>query len=168
MDTQFILNLISRWLHVIPAILMVGGTLFLRLTLVTASAEGSIDAPVREAIRKSWVKWIGICTLLLLVSGLYNAGVKAMTLHLSAAYNCLLLVKILLALGVFWLTARLSGRSEKAVQMRLHEKHWTNILCVMMLAIVMIAGWMKTASGGFALKDQPDAERPPIKLVEEK
>ena len=154
MDTQFILNLISRWLHVIPAIIMVGGTLFLRLTLVPATEQGTVDAAAREAIRKSWVKWIGICTLLLLVSGFYNAFVKATTLHLSPVYNGLLLVKILLAFGVFFLTARLSGRSEKAVEMRKREKHWTNILCLLMLGIVVIAGWMKTASGSFDVKDR--------------
>jgi hypothetical protein len=156
MDTQFILNLISRWLHVIPAIIMVGGTLFLRLTVVAATEQGSVDATAREAIRKNWVKWIGICTLLLLVSGLYNAFVKATTLHLSPAYNGLLLVKILLALGVFFLAARLSGRSEKAVEMRKREKHWTNILCIMMLGIVLIAGWMKTASGTYDVKDRSE------------
>ena len=129
MDTQFILNLISRWFHVIPAIIMVGGTLFLRLTLVTATEQGTVDAAARETIRKSWVKWIGICTLLLLVTGFYNAFVKATTLHLSPVYNGLLLAKILLAFGVFFLAARLSGRSEKAVEMRKREKHWTNILC---------------------------------------
>lgn len=154
MDTQFILNLISRWLHVIPAIIMVGGTIFLRLTLVPATEQGTVDVDVREAIRKNWVKWIGICTLLLLVSGLYNAFVKATTLHLSPAYNGLLLLKILLAFGVFFLTARLAGRSEKAIEMRKREKHWTNILCLMMLGIVVIAGWMKTASGSFDVKDR--------------
>jgi len=130
MDTQFILNLISRWFHVIPAIIMVGGTLFLRLTLVTATEQGTVDAAARETIRKSWVKWIGICTLLLLVTGFYNAFV------------------------IFFLAARLSGRSEKAVEMRKREKHWTNILCLLMLGIVVIAGWMKTASGSFEVKDR--------------
>ena len=133
---------------------MVGGTLFLRLTLVPATEQGTVDSAAREAIRKSWVKWIGICTLLLLVTGFYNAFVKATTLHLSPVYNGLLLVKILLAFGVFWLTARLSGRSDKAVEMRKREKHWTNILCLLMLAIVVIAGWMKTASGSFEVKDR--------------
>ena len=152
MDTQFILNLVSRWFHVIPAIILVGGTLFLRLTVVGASENGAIDAGAREAIRKSWMKWIGICTLLLLITGFYNTIIKATTLDLSPAYNALLLVKFLLALGVFFLTARLSGRSEKAVQMRTREKYWMNILCLMMLGIVAIAGWMKTASGGFDAK----------------
>ena len=107
MDTQFLLNLISRWLHVIPAIILVGGTLFLRLTLIGATEQGAVDATAREAIRKGWVKWIGICALLLLISGFYNAFIKGTSLHLWPAYNGLLLIILLLAFGVFWLTARL-------------------------------------------------------------
>ena len=152
MDTQFILNLISRWLHIIPAIIMVGGTLFIRLALIPASEKGEINADSREAVRRNWAKWIAICTLLLLVSGFYNAYVKASSLQLSGAYVGLLLVKMLLAFGVFYLAARLAGKSAKAIEMRTQEKKWTNMLCLLMLAIVVIAGWMKTASGSFDAK----------------
>lgn len=155
MDGTTLLNLISRWLHVIPAIVMVGGTLFLRLALLPAFAtnpdEQSRDQ-MREAVRKKWAKWIGISTLLLLVSGLYNAYFKAVTYELSALYNGLMLVKILLALAVFYFAARLSGSSAKAVQMRQRELHWTNILCVLMLTIVLIAGAMKIESSGAPIK----------------
>lgn len=157
MDTQFILNLISRWLHVLPAIVLVGGTLFVRLVLSPVRQQGSIDVAAQEAMRKKWFKWIGICTLLLLLSGLYNAYVKASMLQLSPVYVGLMMLKIVLALGVFFLAARLSGRSAKAVQMRERETHWLNILCLLMVAIVVIGGWMKTASGGFAPKQNRDS-----------
>lgn len=154
MDGTTLLNLISRWLHVIPAIVMVGGTLFLRLALLPAFAssphEESRDQ-MREAVRKNWAKWIGISTLLLLVTGLYNAYFKGVTYELSPLYNGLMLVKIILALAVFYFAARLSGRSAKAVKLREREIHWTNILCVLMLSIVLIAGAMKIESTG-ALK----------------
>lgn len=155
MDGTTLLNLISRWLHVIPVIVMVGGTLFLRLALLpalAASENAELRDTVRESVRKKWAKWIGICTLLLLVTGLYNAYFKAITYELSPLYNGLLLVKILLAFAVFYLAARLSGRSAKAVQMRQREIHWTNILCVLMLTIVLIAGAMKIVSTGAPIK----------------
>jgi uncharacterized membrane protein len=155
MDGTTLLNLISRWLHVIPVIVMVGGTLFLRLALLpalAASENAELRDTVRESVRKKWAKWIGISTLLLLVTGLYNAYFKAITYELSPLYNGLLLVKILLAFAVFYLAARLSGRSAKAVQMRQREIHWTNILCVLMLTIVLLAGAMKIVSTGAPIK----------------
>jgi len=155
MDTTTLLNLISRWLHVIPAVIMVGGTVFLRLALLPALGESEhseFRAELREAVRKKWAKWIGISTLLLLVTGLYNAYFKAVTYELSHLYNGLMLVKILLALGVFYFAARLSGRSAKAAKLREREIHWTNILCVLMLTIVLIAGAMKIVSTGAPIK----------------
>lgn len=151
MDVTTILNLISRWFHIIPAILMVGGTLFLRLALLpswnnqTDLADQQL-ADVRESVRRNWAKWIGICTLFLLVTGLYNAYFKAVTYELSPLYNGLMLVKILLAFAVFYLAAVLSGKSKTAVKFRTRELHWTNILCALMLAIVLVAGGMKIVS----------------------
>ena len=89
---------------------------------------------------------------MILVTGLYNTYFKAVTYELSPLYNGLLLVKILLAFAVFFFAARLSGRSAKAVQMREREIHWTNILCVLMLTIVLIAGAMKIVSTGAPIK----------------
>jgi len=59
---------------------------------------------------------------------------------------------MLLAFAVFYFAARLSGRSEKAVKLREREIHWTNILCVLMLTIVLIAGAMKIVSTGAPIK----------------
>ena len=157
MDSTTILNLISRWFHIIPAIVMVGGTIFLRLALLPAFSDmtDGDHAALRESIRRKWMKWIGICTLLLLVTGLYNAYFKAVTYELSPLYNGLLLVKIVLAFAVFYLTASLSGRSKTAVKLRQRELHWTNILCALMLSIVLIAGAMKIFSTGATLKHSP-------------
>ena len=157
MDSTTILNLISRWFHIIPAIVMVGGTIFLRLALLPAFndlAEGE-HAALRESMRRKWMKWIGICTLLLLVSGFYNAYFKIVTYELSSLYSGLLLVKIVLAFAVFYLTASLSGRSKTAVKLRERELHWTNVLCGLMLSIVLIAGAMKIFSTGAELKQKP-------------
>ncbi len=149
-----ILPLISRWLHVIPAIVLVGGTLFMRLALapVASAAADTESAELRESIRRKWAKWVMISVGLLLISGLYNVVVKAKGFHLTPVYNGLLLLKILLALAAFYLSAVLSGRSEKAVRFRQSETKWLNILCGIMLAIVLIAGYMKMGSASFEKK----------------
>lgn len=149
-----ILPLISRWLHVIPAIVLVGGTLFMRLALapVASATADSESAELRESVRRKWAKWVMISVGLLLISGLYNVVVKAKGLQLTPVYNGLLLLKILLAFAAFYLSAVLSGRSEKAVRFRQSETKWLNILCGIMLAIVLIAGCMKMGSASFEKK----------------
>ena len=145
MDIQTLLNLVSRWLHIIPVIILVGGTLFLRLAVLPTFADGQ-HAEIRESMRKNWAKWIGISVLLLLVTGFYNAYVKVTSYELSGLYVGLLLVKILLAFAIFYFAAVLSGKSDTAVKFRERELHWTNILCGLMLAVVLIAGAMKITS----------------------
>ncbi len=157
MDSTTVFPLISRWLHVIPAIIMVGGTMFLRLALLPALNQnaGSADPQrddLRQSVRRNWAKWIGISTLFLLVTGFYNAYSKIITYELPPYYHSLLLMKIILAFAVFYLAAVLSGRSKTAVKMRQRELFWTNILCMLMLAIALIAGGMKIASTGAPVK----------------
>ncbi len=156
-----ILGLVFRWLHIIPALILVGGTIFLRLSLVPATIESSASEELREAIRKRWSKLVAASVLLLLVSGLYNAAMKAIGFHLPVDYNILLLVKIALGLAIFYLSAVLAGRSKTAQKFRQRETYWLNILCVMMLAVVLIAGYMKMSSTNFdvKVKDQPQASQ---------
>jgi uncharacterized membrane protein len=151
---------IFNFFIVLPQIL-VGGTMFTRLALAPAApaSSGSETAELRDSIRKKWMKWVMISTAFLLISGLYNAAMKAMGFHLGATYNGLLLVKILLAFAAFYLSAVLSGRSEKAVKFRQSEMKWLNILSVIMLAIVLLAGYMKMDSADFEKKIRDDGEQ---------
>lgn len=160
-----LLGLLFRWLHIIPALVMVGGVIFMRCCLVPPNSEPKeafFDS--QDAARKRWARLVMASTLFLLVSGLYNAAMKAIGYELSMTYNVLLLVKILLGLAVFYFLAVLSGRSERAKRFRQNETHWLNVLIVLMLLIVLIAGYMKISSAGFEekVRDQsraPSAER---------
>ena len=76
MDFQQILALLFRWLHTIPAMILVGGTMFLRLSVVPAASEVGAADGIREAMRKRWAKLIMMSVLLLLVSGFYNFYLK--------------------------------------------------------------------------------------------
>ena len=158
MEFSDILALVSRWLHIIPAIILVGGTLFMRFSLVPTADESNASAELRESIRRRWSKLVMISVLFLLISGLYNTAMKAIGFELSPLYNGLLGLKILLALAVFYLTAVLSGRSKTAQKFRERETHWLNILCALMIAIVLIAGYMKMSSAGFDPKEDSGAE----------
>lgn len=156
MDSTTIINLFSRWFHIIPVVILVGGTLFLRLAVLPVFAENQ-QPELREAMRKKWAKWIGISTLLLLVTGFYNASIKAVTYELSPLYLGLLLAKLVLAFAIFYLAAVLSGKSKTAVKFRTRETYWTNILCGLMLATILVAGGMKITSTGAPVKTKTPA-----------
>ena len=145
-------ELIFRWLHIIPAMIMAGGILFMRFCL----AGGPDDSPsllsTNDAIRKRWARLVMISTMLLLVSGLYNAWAKAVGYELSLTYNLLLGIKMLLAFAIFFFAALLSGRSERAVQFREQEKKWLNVLVAMVVALVLIAGYLNVISLDFSPK----------------
>ena len=158
MDFPEIISLISRWLHIIPAIILVGGTLFLRFSLVPAAVESNPSHEFREAVRKRWARLVMLSILLLLLSGLYNAAQKAMNYELSMLYNVMLLLKIVVGLAVFYLLSVLSGRSDRAKRFRERELYWLNITCVLMIALVCIAGWMKTS-------DQPKKDKSSASMI---
>ncbi len=63
MEITEILALVFRWLHIIPAILLAGGILFMRFALVPAAAESSASAELRESIRRRWSKLVMVSVL---------------------------------------------------------------------------------------------------------
>ena len=158
MDIQEIIALLSRWAHILAVVTLVGGTLFMRFALVPGAGESGASAELRESIRKRWAKMVMISILFLLVSGFYNAVMKAMGFHLSMTYNLLLMTKIIVGFGIFYLASVIGGRSEKAQKFRERETHWLNILCALMLVMVLIAGYMKMSSAAFEVKVRDKVE----------
>ena len=138
-----ILPLLSRWAHVLAAIIIFGGVAFMRFSFVPAATEAKASAELREAIRRRWSRLIGPAVLFILVSGLYNAYLKAITYDLNGVYLAFLMLKIILGMVVFVLVSLLFGRGEKAKKIRERELHWLNIISVLLLAIVLMAGAMK-------------------------
>jgi uncharacterized membrane protein len=67
--------ILSRWLHVMSAVLAIGGTFFMRVVLPLGLAQA--DAASREAVflrcRRVFKMVIHTCILLLLLTGAYNS-----------------------------------------------------------------------------------------------
>ncbi len=160
------LALVFRWLHIIPALVMVGGIIFMRCCLVSSNPDQASFFDSQEQVQKNWARLVMASTLLLLISGLYNSAMKAMGYELSMTYNVLLLIKIVLALVVFYLLAVLSGRSERAKRFRRNETHWLNVLVVLMLLIVLIGGYMKIGSTDFEKKVRDQSQVPTAEMDE--
>ena len=71
------------------------------------------------------------CAMLLLISGLVNTARAAMSFDLPMHYNIVLLIKMILALGVFYLSSVLAGRSDTAKKFQADRAKWLKITGIM-------------------------------------
>jgi uncharacterized membrane protein len=141
-NTSYVLNLISRIAHILGAIVLLGGISYLRKVTAPALARKSERAPKRlyGGGRSAWAKWVGIATLLLLVSGFYNyLQIVRTNEKMPGVYHMLFGIKFLAALVVFFLAAILAGRTEAAERFRGQAKRWLT-LCLACGVLVVVLG----------------------------
>lgn len=151
-----ILILVFRWLHIVPATILVGGTIFLRC----AYQPSEPSSEQSEKVRRRWAKLVMLSVALLLVSGLYNTAWISMKYEFPGGYYHMLLgIKIVLALAVFFLVSVLSGRSELATKFRDKEKTWLNVTVFLAVAVVLVAGVMKMAKRDVKAEDDKGSSR---------
>jgi len=165
-DSMFWILLASRILHILSAIILIGGIFYLR-TVVTPA----IPLPVREGPgegsaapadqlfggrRATWAMWVGIASLLLVVTGLWNFvyTVKQNQLHFS--YHILGAVKIALSLALMALAALLAGRSAAAESIRAKWRLWLSVVLVLGVFLVVVGSVMRT----YPRTIKPDAPGP--------
>ncbi len=154
-------ELALRWLHILAAISLVGGTFFWRWALVPSLAglENADRKRIEEAIRPKWARIVMIASALVLLSGIWNFVniIKANAFE-GNMYHALIGVKLLLALMILWIAARLSGRSQGAERFREKQGLWLTINVVLSIVLVCIAG---------AMKFTPRTPKPPEAEVEQ-
>ena len=142
------LELILRWMHILPAVTLAGGLLFLHLAWLPGTA-GMSDEEREESFAKfraPWSRIVMVCTLLLLVSGLWNAVslIKQYSFP-SSPYHGLVLVKLLVAFALFFFAARIAGRSAKAVEFRKGLPKWLKVTTTLSLLLILTGGFMKSS-----------------------
>jgi len=141
-----VLPLIMRWTHILSAITMLGGALFMRLVLkgALASIPESERATLTAAVRKRWKIFVMALTTLLLISGFYNYLMVTRFEHQGeGTYHMLFGIKFLLSLAVFTLAMFLIGSSGVARKAQANDKLFLTILAIMGVGVVLIAGYMK-------------------------
>lgn len=147
MDGTYWAMLVSRVLHILGAVILLGGILYLRnVVLRTPSTAG--DRSADEAFggsRAKWAMWVGIATLLLLASGLFNY-IMYMRLYdrFDGPYHMMFGIKFLLALVLFYIAAVLAGRTSMADRFRHGMRGWLSISIAIGIAILVIAAIMRT------------------------
>ena len=155
------LDLAMRWLHVVPAIALVGGTIFMRVAVVPAcnQLDESVRASVQESVRRGWSRLLMPSIGFLLISGFVNTANISMNYQFPGNYYMPLLgVKLFLAIAIFYIASLLAGRSEGAVKFRERQEFWLNVNILLAVLLVCIAGAMRLADREPKDKDPAPAQ----------
>ena len=140
------LSLMLRWLHIGSAIILVGGIVFWRATLLPAleTLSQSDRDELLTSLRRRWARWVMLTSGLLLISGLVNAVLNIKQYEFAGSlYHILVMVKLMLALTLFWIASVLSGSSVLAQRWRPKTKFWLNVGLGLAVLLVAVAGIMK-------------------------
>jgi len=141
------LALVLRWMHVVPAVVAGGATIFTRLALLPALAAlpDAERLRVKDAIDRRWRIVVMACVALLLVSGIANFVLYQAPAHRGQSlYHALFGVKFLAAIIVFFLASALSGRSRALASIRANARLGVGISAVLVLAILLISGLLRS------------------------
>lgn len=145
MDIQV---LALRWIHILCAIALVGGTFFWRFALAPMlnGLEATQREQISDAVRPRWARVVMITSGLLLLSGLWNAVANLTAYKFDGGlYPIMVGVKLLLALAIMFIAAKLSGRSEGAAKFREKQTFWLTINVLLSIVLVCAAGVMKVS-----------------------
>ncbi len=143
-----LISLLSRWTHIGTAIVLVGGTCFLRFVLAPAAAQlpDAEHQKLKELVMNTWKKFVHAGITLFLLSGFYNYLVVQIPKHKGdGLYHGLMGAKMMLAFGIFFLASALVGRSKSFEGMRKNAKLWQLVIIILAAIIVGISGYLKMA-----------------------
>jgi uncharacterized membrane protein SirB2 len=134
-------------LHIAPALVAGGATVFVRIALLPAlAAMPEADRMrVKEAIDRRWRIVVMACITLLLVSGIANFVLYQVPVHKGQSlYHALFGVKFVAALVVFFLASALSGRSAALASIRANSRFYVGVAAVLVLVIVLISNVLRS------------------------
>ncbi len=142
---MFAVDVASRLIHVLTAIVLLGGSTFMLLVVLPTlqSSDEGTRTKIASGLRSIWKRYVHAGIALFLITGFYNYF-KAMPLHKGdGLYHGLIGTKIILALGVFFLASALVGRSAAFEGMRSNSSKWLKILCLLGIVIVAMSSFVK-------------------------
>ncbi len=146
-----VLDIVSRLVHVATAIVVLGGSVFMRFVLMPAATQlpGEEHQALRGRIMGTWRVMVRIGIVLFLASGFYNYLVVSLPKHRGdTLYNSLIGIKILLAFGIFFLASALTGKAAAFERIRQNAKLWLGITILLGVLVVVIASYLKVAQPG--------------------
>ena len=142
-----VLDVISRIAHVGTAIVVLGGSIFMRFMVMPSAAElpDEEHQKFRDRLIGRWKRVVHLGIAVFILSGFYNY-MRAIPTHKGVKlYHPLIGVKILLAFAVFFLASALVGRSAAFEPMRKNARKWLTVIIALAAIIVAISGFAKIA-----------------------
>ena len=138
--------LILRWLHIVPAVVAGGATVYGFIALIPALSElpAAEALRVREAVVRRWRVVFMICVTLLLASGILNFLLYQSPAHKGQSlYHGIFGLKFLAAMTVFFLGSALTGRSAGLARIRANARFWTGVSAALVVLIVMLSAILR-------------------------
>lgn len=159
-----VINVLSRWIHVATAIVLLGGMAFQRFVLLPSAAElpDAEHDKLRAAVLGRWKKFVHAGIGLLLLTGFYNylgAPTPANPPISWKLYHPLVGTKILIALALFAMSSGMVGRSNAFAGLRANPKRTLTIMLLLGAMIVGLSGYLKVA-GAKAVRAKITVEQP--------
>jgi uncharacterized membrane protein len=142
--------LLSRILHILGAIILVGGTFYLRAVLIPVTHDGRAGEGSDPGDgyfggrRAKWAMWVGIATLLLLATGFWNYIRFNRTFALHSSYHMVMGMKMLLGIALMFIAALVAGRSPLALKVRNSWRLWLNVCLVLAVLVVALGAVLRT------------------------
>lgn len=149
MEITDLITLVARWLHILSAALALGVPIYMRFVLMPAMGqlEESQRALLRDAVTKRWRIFVHLMIVVFLATGFWTfLGAKRWSgfeADIKSRYHMLFGIKVLIALGMFFISSALAGRSAALAGMRGNAKMWVGVLILLGLLIVGISGYMR-------------------------
>jgi uncharacterized membrane protein len=140
------LPIVLRFLHIAPAVVAGGATIFARIALLPALASlpDADRLRLKEAIDRRWRVVVMVCITLLFLSGTANFLLYQAPAHKGQSlYHALFGIKFVAAMIVFFLASALSGRSAGLAWIRANARFYVGIAAALVLAIVLISNVLK-------------------------
>lgn len=142
---MWLIDTLSRIVHIGTAITLIGGSAFTLFVLMPAAKE--LDEPshnsLAAAIGARWKRFVHGGIALFLLSGFYNFARSVKNHDGDGLYHGLIGIKMLLAFAVFFLAAALVGRSQKLEPIRRERRKWLTVMVALAAVIVCISGYLK-------------------------
>lgn len=136
---------ISRWLHVVGGVILLGGALFYRF-IVQPAAKSTLEpqslVSLNSEITRRWKKLVHPLIAILLVSGLYNYYLHLPAHQGDGPYHMLMGIKIILALLVFTIVSLLVSSKDRP-KIHANRAALSFISVLFGVIIVVIAGYLK-------------------------
>lgn len=146
MESDLILPLVMRWIHMLSALTMVGGSVFLWLVYLPISARILSEeerSRIYDPLLQRWKLVVHPTIILFLVSGFYTyIAVTRFQHEGQAIYHMAFGLKFLAAMVVFALLIVLTSTMSWSVKLREHKGLWW-VFMVSIAVVVLLAGFMR-------------------------